>query len=78
MTRWIGVAGIAGVGVFAAVVAKAAPGRTTPAVSGSVPTTPAATSPLTEVPPSGDGGLQAPAQAPRSARGPAAAVSGGS
>jgi len=79
VTRWVGVAGIVGAGVFAALVAKAQPGRsavttpvTTPAVSGY----PAGLS--TVSPDQVDGGLQAPDQAPQAATGPAAAVSGGS
>jgi hypothetical protein len=87
ITRWIGVAGIAAAGMFAAIAAKVQPGRSTvvtPAVSGQAPSAPADASggsPLASVPASGDqidGGLQAPAQSPEAASGPAAAVSGGS
>jgi hypothetical protein len=87
ITRWIGVAGIATAGVFAAIAAKVQPGRgtvVTPAVGGLAPSAgndQSGGSPLSSVPASGDqidGGLQAPAQAPQATRGRAAAVSGGS
>jgi hypothetical protein len=75
VTRWVGVAGIAGAGVFAAIVAKNQPGRTTvttPAVSQSTPSSAGVSTvdPVT--------GLQGPSQAPEVSNGPAAAVSGGS
>lgn len=87
LTRWVGAAGIATAGIFAAIAAKAQPGRTTvttPAVSGVAPSTgsdPYGGSPSASAPTAGDqvnGGLQASAQAPRATHLPAAAVSGGS
>jgi hypothetical protein len=86
VTRWVGVAGIAAAGLFAAVAAKAQPGRTnviTPAVSGSAPSSAG----VSTVDPTitgnqagsqADNGLQAPVQAPQASRGRAAVVSGGS
>ena len=87
LTRWIGVAGIATAGLFAAIAAKAQPGRTTvttPAVSGVAPSTgsdPYGGSPSASAPTTGDqvdGGLQAPAHSPQAATRRPAAVSGGS
>jgi len=86
VTRWVGVAGIAAAGVFAAIAAKAQPGRTnvvTPAVSTPAP----ASAGGSTVDPTITGnqagsqagnGLQAPVQAPQASRGRAAVVSGGS
>jgi hypothetical protein len=85
VTRWVAVAGIAGAGVFAAIVAKAQPGRTTvttPTVSRSAPSSGPSSSGLSTVDPATgtqvEGGLQAPDQAPFASGGRAAAVSGGS
>jgi hypothetical protein len=93
VTRWVGVAGIAGAGVFAAIVGKAHPGRTTvttPAVSGSAPSavTGSAASAASSAgdqptvdPATGsqvDNGLQAPADVPQATGRHSAVVSGGS
>jgi hypothetical protein len=81
VTRWVGVAGIAGAGLFAAIVAKSQPGRTTvttPAVSRSAP----ASGGLSTVDPATgsqvEGGLQAPEQLPQASSGRGVARSGGS
>jgi hypothetical protein len=82
VTRWVGVAGIVGAGLFAALVAKSQPGRTavtTPLTTPAVNESPASSAALSTVSPyQVDPGLQAPDQAPLGATGPAAAVSGGS
>jgi hypothetical protein len=81
VTRWVGVAGIAGAGMFAAIAAKAQPGRTaanTPVVSGSVPSNAGVS---TVDPTSGnqvDNGLQPPQQLPQASSGRGVVRSGGS
>jgi hypothetical protein len=87
VTRWVGVAGIAGAGMFAAIVAKAQPGRTavnTPSVT-TPATNPSASSggvstvdPATGSQSQAGSGLQAPIQAPQASSGQAVARSGGS
>ena len=86
VTRWVGVTGIAAAGVFAAIAAKAQPGRSnviTPAVSQLPPSSAGVSTvdPTTTGNQDGsqaDNGLQAPIQAPQVSRGRAAVVSGGS
>jgi len=87
VTRWVAVAGIAGAGVFAAIVAKTQPGRTTvttPAVSQSTPSSAGVSTvdPAAGVDPASGSqlgnGLQAPEQVPQASSRRGAAVSGGS
>jgi hypothetical protein len=81
VTRWVGVGGIAAAGVFAAIVARAQPGRTTvttPAVSRAAPSSDG----LSTIDPATGyqvgSGLLGPDQAPQASSGRGAAVSGGS
>ena len=81
LTRWVGVAAIAGAGVFAAIAAKAQPGRSavnTPVVSPSAPSSAGVSTVDPATANQAGNGLQAPSQAPQASSGRAAAVSGGS